>query len=113
MAEQPATGLRILPPVFFVLALGAMVLLHYALPGEESVVNAFFALWLSIYQDERADEYEPFQRADVVHDRKHRSALMWVERFAVGQSEAPFRDTSKPSRLSFSTIISGVKGCMM
>ena len=33
MAEQPATGLRILPPVFFVLALGAMVLLHYALPG--------------------------------------------------------------------------------
>jgi tetratricopeptide (TPR) repeat protein len=54
-----------------------------ALPGEESVVNAFFALWLSVYQDERSDEFEPFQRADVVHDRKHRSALMWVERFAV------------------------------
>jgi tetratricopeptide (TPR) repeat protein len=54
-----------------------------ALPGEESVVNAFFALWLSVYQDERAEEFEPFQRADVVHDRKHRSALMWVERFAV------------------------------
>jgi len=54
-----------------------------ALLGEESVVNAFFALWLSVYQDERADEFEPFQRADVVHDRKHRSALMWVERFAV------------------------------
>ena len=53
------------------------------LPGEESVVNAFFALWLSAYQDERADEFEPFQRADVVHDRAHRSALMWVERFAV------------------------------
>ena len=53
------------------------------LPGEESVVNAFFALWLSAYQDERADEFEPFQRADVVHDRKHRSALMWAERFAV------------------------------
>ena len=33
MAEQPATGLRILPPVFFVLALGAMVLLNYALPS--------------------------------------------------------------------------------
>jgi tetratricopeptide (TPR) repeat protein len=54
-----------------------------ALPGEESVVNAFFALWLSVYQDERVDEFEPFQRADVVHDRKHRSALMWVERFTV------------------------------
>jgi tetratricopeptide (TPR) repeat protein len=53
------------------------------LPGEESVVNAFFALWLSAYQDERADEFEPFQRADVVHDRKHRSALMWAERLAV------------------------------
>jgi hypothetical protein len=54
-----------------------------AMLGEESVVNAFFALWLSAYQDERADEFEPFQRADVIHDRKHRSALMWVERFAV------------------------------
>ncbi len=54
-----------------------------ALLGEESVINAFFALWLSVYQDERADEFEAFQRADVVHDRKHRSALMWVERFAV------------------------------
>ena len=51
--------------------------------GEESVINAFFALWLSVYQDERADEFEAFQRADVVHDRKHGSALMWVERFAV------------------------------
>ncbi len=51
--------------------------------GEESVVNAFFALWLSAYQDERADEFEPFQRADVVHDRRHRSVLMWVERFGV------------------------------
>jgi len=54
-----------------------------ALPGEESVVNAFFALWLSVYQDERAEEFEPFQRADAVHDRRHRSCLMWVERFAV------------------------------
>ncbi|HUS30012.1 MAG TPA: hypothetical protein VMZ53_16010 [Kofleriaceae bacterium] len=60
-----------------------------AAAGEESVVNAFFALWLSVYQDERAEEgtgpqsYEPFQRADVIHDRKHRSALMWVERFSV------------------------------
>lgn len=53
------------------------------LPGEESVINAFFALWLSVYQDERVDEFEPFQRADVVHDRRHRSALMWVERFTV------------------------------
>ena len=33
------------------------------------MINAFFALWLSVYQDERADEFEPFQRADVVHDR--------------------------------------------
>ncbi|MBA3818391.1 MAG: hypothetical protein H0X17_05825 [Deltaproteobacteria bacterium] len=53
------------------------------LPGEESVINAFFALWLSVYQDERVDDFEPFQRADVVHDRRHRSALMWVERFTV------------------------------
>nr|MBA2540514.1 hypothetical protein [Deltaproteobacteria bacterium] len=53
------------------------------LPGEESVVNAFFALWLSVYQDERAEELEAFQRADVIHDRRHRSALMWVEKFAV------------------------------
>jgi tetratricopeptide (TPR) repeat protein len=54
-----------------------------ALPGEESVVNAFFALWLSVYQDERAEDFEPFQRADAIHDRRHRSCLMWVERFAV------------------------------
>jgi tetratricopeptide (TPR) repeat protein len=59
-----------------------------ALPGEESVVNAFFALWLSVYQDERVEEFEPFQRADVVHDRVHRSALMWVERFAVPATAA-------------------------
>ena len=56
--------------------------------GEESVVNAFFALWLSVYQDERAEEFEPFQRADVIHDRTHRSALMWVERFAVPATAA-------------------------
>lgn len=61
----------------------AIKLAGTALPGEESVINAFFALWLSVYQDERVDEFEPFQRADVVHDRKHRSALMWVERFTV------------------------------
>ena len=61
----------------------ALKLAGPALPGEESVVNAFFALWLSVYQDERVEEFEPFQRADVVHDRVHRSALMWVERFAV------------------------------
>ncbi|MBA3458598.1 MAG: hypothetical protein H0T46_01445 [Deltaproteobacteria bacterium] len=61
----------------------AMKLSGPSLPGEESVINAFFALWLSVYQDERTDEFEPFQRADVVHDRRHRAALMWVERFAV------------------------------
>jgi tetratricopeptide (TPR) repeat protein len=61
----------------------ALKLAGNGLPGEESVINAFFALWLSVYQDERVDEFEPFQRADVVHDRKHRSALMWVERFTV------------------------------
>ena len=59
-----------------------------ALAGEESVVNAFFALWLSVYQDERADDFEPFQRADVIHDRRHRAALMWVERFAVPATAA-------------------------
>ena len=58
------------------------------LAGEESVVNAFFALWLSVYQDERVDEFEPFSRADVVHDRRHRSALMWVERFQVPATAA-------------------------
>lgn len=51
--------------------------------GAESVVNAFFALWLSVYQDERNDDFEPFQRADVIHDRKHHAALMWVEKFSV------------------------------
>ena len=56
--------------------------------GEESVINAFFALWLSVYQDERAEDFEPFQRADVIHDRRHRSALMWVERFAVPATAA-------------------------
>lgn len=61
----------------------ALKLTGPALPGEEAVVNAFFELWLSAYQDERVDELEPFQRAHVVHDRRHRSALMWVERFAV------------------------------
>jgi tetratricopeptide (TPR) repeat protein len=58
------------------------------LAGEESVVNAFFALWLSVYQDERADELEAFQRADVIHDRRHRSALMWVEKFSVPATPA-------------------------
>ncbi|HEY1813366.1 MAG TPA: hypothetical protein VGG74_13535 [Kofleriaceae bacterium] len=58
------------------------------LAGEESVVNAFFALWLSVYQDERADDFEPFQRADVIHDRRHRSALMWVEHFEVPATAA-------------------------
>ena len=66
----------------------AVKLAGVPLPGEESVINAFFALWLSVYQDERVDEFEPFQRADVVHDRKHRSALMWVERFAVPATAA-------------------------
>lgn len=61
----------------------AIKLAGTGLPGEESVVNAFFALWLSVYQDERADEFEAFQRADAVHDRRHRSALMWVEQFTV------------------------------
>lgn len=61
----------------------ALKLAGEALPGEETVINAFFALWLSAYQDERTEELEPFQRADVVHDRRHRAALMWVERFAV------------------------------
>ncbi len=61
----------------------AIKLAGQGLLGEESIVNAFFALWLSVYQDERAEEFEPFQRADVIHDRKHRSALRWVERFAV------------------------------
>jgi tetratricopeptide (TPR) repeat protein len=61
----------------------ALKLAGAGLPGEESVINAFFALWLSAYQDERAPEFEAFQRADVVHDRGHRSALLWVERFSV------------------------------
>ncbi|MEZ4363686.1 MAG: hypothetical protein R3B48_26145 [Kofleriaceae bacterium] len=51
--------------------------------GEDSVINAFFALWLSAYQDERIEAFEPFARADVAHDRPHRSALLWVERFMV------------------------------
>lgn len=54
-----------------------------AIPGEDSVINAFFALWLSAYQDERFESFEPFARADVAHDRVHRSALLWVERFTV------------------------------
>lgn len=66
----------------------AIKLAGTSLPGEESVINAFFALWLSVYQDERVDEFEPFQRADVVHDRTHRSALMWVERFTVPATAA-------------------------
>ena len=51
--------------------------------GEDSVVNAFFALWLSVYHDERAVDFEPFRHADVVHDRKHRSALLWVDELTV------------------------------
>jgi tetratricopeptide (TPR) repeat protein len=56
--------------------------------GEESVINAFFALWLSVYQDERTEDFEPFQRADVIHDRRHRAALLWVERFTVPATAA-------------------------
>lgn len=66
----------------------AMKLAGDPLPGEETVINAFFALWLSAYQDERVEEFEPFQRADVIHDRRHRSALMWVERFSVPATPA-------------------------
>ena len=33
MGEQASSGWRILPPVYFVLALFAMVLVHYVLPG--------------------------------------------------------------------------------
>jgi tetratricopeptide (TPR) repeat protein len=51
--------------------------------GEEAVINAMFALWLSAYQDERSETFEPFRRADVVHDRTHRSALLWVEHLHV------------------------------
>jgi len=51
--------------------------------GEDSVINAFFALWLSVYHDERAEDFEPFAHADAVHDRVHRSALLWVDRFTV------------------------------
>jgi hypothetical protein len=51
--------------------------------GEDSVINAFFALWLSVYHDERAEDFEPFAHADVVHDRPHRSALLWIDRFTV------------------------------
>jgi hypothetical protein len=51
--------------------------------GEDGVINAFFALWLSVYHDERAEEFEPFAHADVVHDRAHRSALLWIDRFTV------------------------------
>lgn len=58
------------------------------LTGEESVVNAFFALWLSAYQDERVETFEAFARADVAHDRPHRSALLWVERFMVPATPA-------------------------
>ncbi|MGE0550673.1 MAG: hypothetical protein AB7O24_21435 [Kofleriaceae bacterium] len=61
----------------------ALKLAGDAMSGEESVVNAFFALWLSVYQDERTEDFEPFQRADVVHDRRHRSALMRVDGLAV------------------------------
>lgn len=61
----------------------ALKLAGEPLAGEESVVNALFALWLSVYQDERSDDFEPFQRADIIHDRRHRSALMWVEKFGV------------------------------
>ncbi len=58
------------------------------LAGEDSVINAFFALWLSAYQDERIEAFEPFARADVAHDRPHRSALLWVERFMVPATPA-------------------------
>ncbi|HRC55165.1 MAG TPA: hypothetical protein PKU97_04535 [Kofleriaceae bacterium] len=59
-----------------------------AIAGEDSVINAFFALWLSAYQDERIESFEPFARADVAHDRVHRSALLWVERFTVPATPA-------------------------
>jgi len=56
--------------------------------GEDAVINALFALWLSAYQDERSETFEPFRRADVVHDRTHRSALLWVERLRVPATAA-------------------------
>jgi hypothetical protein len=56
--------------------------------GEDAVINAMFALWLSAYQDERTDAYEPFQRADVIHDKRHRSALLGVEQLRVPASAA-------------------------
>jgi tetratricopeptide (TPR) repeat protein len=51
--------------------------------GEDSVINAFFALWLSVYQDERLEGFEAIDNADAIHDRPRRSALLWVERIKV------------------------------
>ena len=56
--------------------------------GEDSIINAFFALWLSVYQDERVEDFEPFGEADVLHDRVRRSALLWVDRFTVPATPA-------------------------
>ena len=56
--------------------------------GEDSIINAFFALWLSVYQDERVEDFEPFGEADVMHDRVRRSALLWVDRFTVPATPA-------------------------
>ena len=66
----------------------AIKLSGHAVAGEDTVVNAMFALWLSAYQDERSETFEPFRRADVVHDRTHRSALLWVERLRVPATAA-------------------------
>lgn len=66
----------------------AIKLSGHAVAGEDTVINAMFALWLSAYQDERSETFEPFRRADVVHDRTHRSALLWVERLRVPATAA-------------------------
>ena len=66
----------------------AIKLSGHAVAGEDTVINAMFALWLSAYQDERSETFEPFRRADVVHDRSHRSALLWVERLRVPATAA-------------------------
>lgn len=66
----------------------AIKLSGHPVAGEDAVINALFALWLSAYQDERSETFEPFRRADVVHDRTHRSALLWVERLRVPATAA-------------------------
>ena len=74
-----------------------------ALPGEETIINAFFALWLSVYQDERVEELLAHDGLDACRRVLRRGAtpaqvaLAWI--LSRGRDIVPIPGTRRRTRL--------------